>query len=557
MNPLLCLLVLLISGAPALAQQGSAVNAPRPTAITGRVLNEEGQPLRGAMVTVFRLGGSPPTGAVTDAEGKFRITNLTPGNYRVAAALTPLVSATNAGPTFVGDDVTLTLVKGGVITGTVSDTNNEPLVGAMVSAQRVRDAEGEPASGGGFGSAMSDDRGIYRLFGLPAGAYLVVARNNAGLAANAATDAPTYFPSASRAAAQEVSVGVGAVTSDINIRFRGASGYTVSGTVSGLVDPNVDTNISLSLTVGGELVASGFLYPRAMGNRFTLYGVPDGEYELRATRQGFHLNEPRISFTPLPVRVRGGDVAGLDLKLLPAALLTGRVVVEQAPSTNRSCVSNRVGRVEEMRISATSFDFAQRRSLIGGQAVPEATGDFFLRNLSAGRFRLMTDLPSDSWYVKSLLLRSPRLNLPSARAQSGAPRVLDVGQHGVTLAVGEQLSGLTLTIAEGAASVRGRVVTAPGALLPPHLLVHLVPVEATAHELRFAVAQVRRDATFSLQHLAPGRYWIVARLAMPSELAPESPAELRRAASAAHQAMELTSCQHVQNFVLKFEAGVK
>jgi len=61
----------------------------------------------------------------------------------------------------IGDTVTLKLLKGGVITGKVTDESGEPLIKASVGVYRVRDGEGllsrQPQ---GSDDAETDDRGI-------------------------------------------------------------------------------------------------------------------------------------------------------------------------------------------------------------------------------------------------------------------------------------------------------------------------------------------------------------------------------------------------------------
>jgi hypothetical protein len=535
--------VLVFACMPALAQPATQVNQARANVITGCVVNADGQPMRGVEVRVFHVNNNSTRGAVTDAEGKFTVSNLASGVYRVSAAREPYVAATRAqlNSNLIGDHVTLTMVKGGVITGRVLDARHEPVVGAMVSAQLVRNADGSTtATGGSWGNVITDDRGVYRMFGLPAGTYLVFARDNGGLATNVPTEPPTYYPSSSRATAREVEVGVGAEVYGIDIRWRGERGYTVSGTVAGLADPNVDTSIGISLTAAGALMAS----TRALDNRFVLHGVPDGDYELRAARSTVGTFVPRAFAALLPVRVRGGDVTGLEVKFLPPAMITGRVVVEKAARVPASCVINRPGRIEEILVRTLPFEVAPRPAPIGWQVAPEATGDFFVRNLTAGRFRLTADLPSDFWYLKSITRAAPRTQ---------AARTMDVAQQGVTLSAGQQLTGLTLNVAEGAASVEGKVVTAAGTALPPRLVVHLLPLEATASELRYAVTAVRRDATFAFRSLAPGRYWLLVR----PEAKADGRAELRRAAAQANTTIELLPCQRRQSLDLKFSRAVQ
>jgi len=107
-----------------------------------------------------------------------------------------------------------------------------------VRAFHVRDENGKPTAGSGtIGERMTDDRGVYRMYGLLPGTYIVSAGGMTRFFGGYGTgahdqDAPTYAPSATRDTAQEVVVRSGdEATADI--QYRGEPGHAISGTVSG------------------------------------------------------------------------------------------------------------------------------------------------------------------------------------------------------------------------------------------------------------------------------------------------------------------------------------
>ena len=72
----------------------------------------------------------------------------------------------------------IALKRGAVITGRVTDASGKPLVEQRVELTRL-DERGQPARGApGFSpyANLTDDRGIYRIYGLQAGRYLVGGR---------------------------------------------------------------------------------------------------------------------------------------------------------------------------------------------------------------------------------------------------------------------------------------------------------------------------------------------------------------------------------------------
>ncbi|MBP6822102.1 MAG: carboxypeptidase regulatory-like domain-containing protein, partial [Acidobacteria bacterium] len=113
--------------------------------ITGRVIGEDGQSLAGASVQAkSRTGVARST--ISAEDGSFRLTGLSPTNYTLTAYLpayvmAPLIGAAGE-PQFFrdGDSATLTLVKGGVITGRVTDSNGDAIPGLKIRAARLKTA---------------------------------------------------------------------------------------------------------------------------------------------------------------------------------------------------------------------------------------------------------------------------------------------------------------------------------------------------------------------------------------------------------------------------------
>src|SRR5215203_5108159 len=111
--------ICLIMGAQ--AQTSTKTDEPTRGSITGKVVNESGQPLAGAYVLLRVINSQTGRSVTTDSEGNFAVSGLDAGLYTLfanAPAYTPLVSDY---PAYyrVGDSVRLELIRGGVITGSV------------------------------------------------------------------------------------------------------------------------------------------------------------------------------------------------------------------------------------------------------------------------------------------------------------------------------------------------------------------------------------------------------------------------------------------------------
>src|SRR5829696_7061125 len=121
---ILLLLVLSLS-VMAQAQQPAAnkEGAEPPGTITGRVVNESGEPVPNALIHVRAFNDPNGHTAFTDRTGSFQVDGLEPAPYYVSAMAPayitpPPESSTKPPQTYrPGDSVTLTLIKGGVVTG--------------------------------------------------------------------------------------------------------------------------------------------------------------------------------------------------------------------------------------------------------------------------------------------------------------------------------------------------------------------------------------------------------------------------------------------------------
>lgn len=138
--------------------------------------------------------------AKTDATGRFQLADVPPGDYVVRAQLEGYFGPATNGtyPAFASQnisvdaqqatpEVSLTLVRGGSISGRVRDADGKLAMNVNVSAGVA--AQGN-ATASPTVSRTTDDRGEYRLFGLPPGEYYVAA---GGIGTTAAGAYRLYF----------------------------------------------------------------------------------------------------------------------------------------------------------------------------------------------------------------------------------------------------------------------------------------------------------------------------------------------------------------------------
>lgn len=573
--------MILLTSLPALAQTpqplpDEATEAAKTGAITGKVVNESGQPLPDAMVLIRAFGSvGPGRGVTTDREGTFQVSGLDPVAYLISAsvpAYTPLPrdpDSTQATYYRVGDLVTLVLIKGGVITGSVTTSTGEPVVGVPVRAQMIRDANGQPSRyGAPTRERTTDDRGVYRIYGLPSGTYLVFAggsSNFSGPNLNVYdTDAPTYAPSSARDTAEEINVRAGEESANVDIRYRGEPGHMISGTANGpqALTPSGFSVILTSTMDKGSQRSNSFQPPG--GGGFVFYGVADGDYDV--TAQSFFPGGELALSEPKRIKVRGADITGIELTTKLLASVTGRVVLEDSKAVE--CKGKRRPLFAETIVSAwhNEKDLARGQPQfiwgLGGPSNPDEQGDISLRNLAPGQYYFIARFFAKYWYLKSISLQPSATSATKSAARTNSP--VDAARNWTRLRSGDRISGLMITLAEGAASLRGQVT---GENLPERLFVYLIPAEPEKSDdvLRFFASRVASDRKIILNNVAPGRYWIVAQPAIDNALSPltklrlpderETRAKLRRDGEAAKTEIVLTPCQNVTDYQLPFRSS--
>jgi hypothetical protein len=545
--------------------------------ITGRVILEDGSPAEGARVSIIRVGIKQTSmhhtmqHFNTDSEGNFKATGLVPGVYNLGASLAGYVTAPAPAASLlhrIGEHVTINLVKGGVITGAVTDARGEPMIGEYVYACRVRDAEGSPLIEGrrrySVGS-ITDDRGIYRIYGLNPGSYILRVNADLGAFAGGAelrNGAPTYHPSSTRGGATEITVHSGEEITGINIQYRSQPGYAVTGMLSGEIEtdnPGNGPRVALFNINSGQIESESYT---SNSNRFVFYGVPDGDYEIFAHR--YYQLQGNAGASPVRIQIRGADVTGIELKLFRLSSISGRVSIE--PSSNPCQSKEKLG-IEEIYVSAESIEpkkqsknpfFAQDDYWSNTRTgVLNEKREFASKNLEPGRYRIVADLPGESWYVRAI-------NQP---APGKVKSPIDTSRAGIAVKRGENLSGIEVVIAEGAASLSGRIVYAnelqPKTNKRPlsRYRVHLIPAESTAAEnlLRYFETPAGADGSFAFKKLAPGKYRILAKplpegesiegQTRPAAWDADERAKMRREAE--KDVIELQPCQRMSDYVMR------
>jgi hypothetical protein len=533
--------------------------ASRSRSIKGRVVDETGQPLPGASVTLIPAAGNSDSGSQwqtvrTEEDGGFSFYAVADKPYTVT-----VLGFEDSAPGqyhLPGEDVTIRVVKGGIITGRVTSLDGQPLVGAQVVAKCIARGGGKPLPSSPFSyellrSRTTDDRGIYRFWGLQPGVYIVAAGARAFGVRSGLTlyddDSPTYYPSSTLASATHLEVNSGQELTGIDITYRGYAGHVVSGTMTGNSPPSYLQ--AFLFTLSGDYMDSVSLPSAESSAPFAFSRVSDGEYLLIAARESG--NGIIAISPPRAVTVKGADVTGIDLKPLPIGSLSGRIRLDIDPKLDCKVKPN--NSLAETVLSlkrqgAPGENYPRFSSELSYAASPDASGQFAMKRVPAGDYRMEFWLPNEDWYV-------------SAMALGSGSQQQDIGSRGIFLSQGQTISSLNVVIKTSAAGLSGRIVPASaGTVLPAGLRVFLQPAQPgrADERLRYSETEAASDGSFKFKNLAPGSYKIAVHTLqeIDSTQPPAHPVRgqtipLQRAGAEA-LTIELHPCERRTDYRLKY-----
>jgi hypothetical protein len=445
--PCTCALVLLCSGAFVLRAQTPQRDPVRPAAdkatagaaLTGTasvagtvVADATGSPVRFAYVVLIGAETGVLKVTNTDPAGKFQFKELPADRYSLAVSKLPYLGTVSGArrpgrpgsPIVVTSgaaigNITIRLPMSSSISGVIRDERGQPSVGANVAlfkrttqhAERTLIRIGEVAT--------TDDRGAYRIHGLPPGEYIVsamqVRQDAARVLTNVDVDSvlnggppppplepddlayvPVYFPGTPRLDdARTVTLATGDERQNIDFQVARVRMGRVAGTV---IANELGTYQTVSIAM--ETVAGSSPMTQALSrivdpdNTFTV-ARPPGRYTIFAQSSG---SEKQVAFAE--INIEAGQVTPVQMTLQPPVTLIGHVRANgTAPLPPLS--GHRV------QVSGLSPGV---RTLTPQVSPTSAAGDFTVKNLVPGRYVISSapffgaSVASAAWGLESVLI---------------------------------------------------------------------------------------------------------------------------------------------------------
>lgn len=468
--------------------------------MVGLVRAEPGSPLN---------QGSAIIKAATDNDGRYRLTQVPAGNYRVTT-LAPVYVSPIDSPGFFErgktvkveegetlENLDFKLIRGGVITGKVTDASGKPLIEERMSVWKVepdgRKGMWNPVSTN-YVMMMTDDRGVYRLYGLPEGRYLISAgeaANSQRLYQRGPTYRRTFYPDATdEAQAQAIEVTPGSETKDIDLRLS-ADALKGSTVTIRVVDaetgaPLPGQSVSINTIISERYTGAQYFEVADARGIVRMDRVLPGRYGV-TVRSGATSSEYFSELTTF--EVQDSDLENVEIRAQRGATLSGKAVIE---GNTDPALWAKFLELRMMAYAAPVYrgaGFAPPVQVISQTFKVNPDGSFRVSGLSVGKV---------GFNASTLGGASP---FTLARIElDGVPQ-----KDGIEVMAGQQVNNVRLVYGYGQATVRGQLEIVNGTL-PDGARVFVSIHRTDGQSSAGRGAPVDARGRFILESLLPGEY---------------------------------------------------
>jgi len=471
--------------------------------VRGRVTDSETSlPLRRVQVRITSNELRESRIAVTDGRGAYEVTDLPAGRYNVSVSKGGYVSLVfgQKRPFEPGrpveirsgeatENISFSLPRGAALDGRIVDELGEPVADVLVMAMRSQYAAGRRRLMNVGRTALTNDRGEYRLFGLPPGDYYVSATVRAAGSAESAgglSYSPTYYPGTPNLAeATPVSLALSQDSKATDIALSMVRSSTINGAA---FDSDgrlfAGGTATLSQTIGGLSLIALTTTIKPDGS-FSFAGLTPGDYLVQATAStGVPGSDAPAEVASTRVSLVDGDQADIRLFAQKPISVSGRIVPD-----------------ESSRWSPSSFQL---------RAVSASGDDPMPPNGIAWRIR--DDWSFEARLPKGVMLLRVAAGPPGAVLKSVMLDGAEVADAGLDLTKATEVRGVEVFLAPRASELTGDVKSRDGAKVTDFVVVAFAQDrDRWKHQSRYYGGS-RADASgqFRIRGLPPGDYFVAA-----------------------------------------------
>lgn len=460
----------------------------------------------------------PQTTAKTDADGKFSLENFPSGSYYLRPEIPGFVfpnekdtkSFSYEGKQIVLEagenleNVDLKLVRGAIITGKLNDGEGKPIIGEQIRLQTFNEkSEKTDARYDYAGQGLTDDRGVYRFYGLKAGKYLVSFGLDAKKGGINETNGVTkksyyaliYYPSVQNEKdAKIVELNVGETAENIDLRTgKKSPAFTISGK---LYDEETgkpfEKSQAFAMAVPGEEQADfGYAADSVKEDgKFILKGFLPGKYVLKV--RFYPENEIEFFSPSTDIEIIDKNLVNLKLYAKKGLSVSGVVKLENKSQTNIPVNLSSIGLV----MFSDQFNLAKTFTSARETAI-KTDGTFRFAALQPGE----VGISSNNGILGLKIAKIEKDSVPFEK---------------INLVEGQSIKDLLVTIRYGTNRLQGEI-RIEGGEVPVDSEVRLIakPTEPGRLDKSFAIADER--GKFLLEGVTPEQYDVRVIIAKKNE----------------------------------------
>lgn len=506
------MLVLAMGSAVSTADAQTPIKAIKKASVAGKV-TIKGKPAAGVTVGVRSSDMGVPFQAtyraVTDFQGLYRITDIPPGSYQVfpLAPAFVTVNESGRGKSLVlsegetVDNIDFTMIRGGVISGKITDADGRPVIEQRVNLVQAELTTEQRMQGGSVAGVITDDRGIYRMFGLNTGRYKVsVGQSQDSLFPTVGTGRPvykeTFHPDVNDyAKATIIEVKEGSESNNVDIALgRVAQTFSVNGRAIDGVNSEPVSNLRFGIRHIAGPRSGSFISAQSTSNsqgQFTIDNLLPGKYAVFILPQA---NNP-IRGEAVSFEIIDQDIKDLIVTTSKGGSVSGMVALE---NTDNASIFARL-----IQLKVQGFvQSASPGGNIGHSVAINSDGSFQLTGLEAGNLYLSLGPWADKGLKGFNVVRTERDGIAQPR--------------GIEIKSGEQLVGVRLVIAYGSGTLRGTVTVANGSL-PTGGRIYLRLARPGEANLNMRPPELDSRGHFLMEGLPVGAYEITAYVSVPGQ----------------------------------------
>jgi hypothetical protein len=411
------------------------------------------------------------------------------------------------------DNLEFSITRGGVITGRVTYADGRPVIGESVSINKKQSNNDKNEYSLSLDASMvgmrftTDDRGIYRIYGVPEGRYQVSIDFRPDpvmgerFLAKRPNHQPTFYPGVTDpAAAQEVEVTGSNEVSGIDIKIGAPSkSYTVAGRIIDAETGKPVPGIAIHYAPVGGSGLSGKSQNSNPRGQFKLEGLTSGAYAAYASSDFDEENEYYGDTTNF--EVKDANLNNFDIKMHRGLTVSGRVVVEGESSAGPANLTEQMIFAMTWEEAAGAAKDASHYSRAMARVNPD--GSFTIKGLRPGNARLMVNSYGQE-----------RGSFALKRIERGGANVT----AGFEVRRGEIINDMVVVLARANCAVIGKV-NIQGGSLPKNAQIYVSAHKPGAKEGEddsdgfgagiTGSSGVEKDGSFKIENLVTGQYEVV------------------------------------------------